>query len=107
LIAPDGHNYRLRKDEETAWHARGSNRNSLGLEFLVQGDHDYGTFIEALKTPYLTKLQYQTGVEQAREWIDLFNIGWVVRHSDLSPGRKVDPGHGFPWHKFLDDIGIA
>jgi len=46
LIAPNGDIYRCRFDEEQAWHARGHNKNTLGIEFLVQGDHNYGSFVE-------------------------------------------------------------
>lgn len=107
LIAPDGTNYRCREDNQRAWHARGFNPNSLGIEFLVPGVHDYGSFIETIKTPYLTDNQYRAGVEQVREWIDLHGITEIARHSDKSPGRKVDPGDGFPWEEFLSDIGMA
>lgn len=106
LGAPDGGIYRCRSAGEIAWHARGHNTNSLGYEFLVEGEHDYASFIERIKTPYVTDAQFKAGVEQVREWIDLFGIKRVVRHSDLSPGRKVDPGTGFPWQEFLSVLGV-
>jgi len=105
LIAPDATNFRLRKDTEGAYHAKGYNINSLGLEALVKGQHDYGSFIETIKTPYLEDGQYDAIVEQTKEWEDMWPIEKVVRHSDLSPERKVDPGAGFPWEQFLFDIG--
>jgi len=105
LIAPDATNYRCRLDTECAYHAAGYNTNSLGIEFLVAGEHNYGTFLEAIRVPYLTKIQYDAGVEQVREWLHLWpTIKKIVRHSDLSPERKVDPGLGFPWQKFLNDV---
>ena len=106
LVAPDGTNYRCRKDTEGAYHALNHNTDSLGIEFLVEGNHNYSSFLKAIKDPYLTKLQYEAGVEQVREWIELYDIHTVVRHSDLSPERKVDPGDGFPWDKFLIDVGV-
>lgn len=106
LVAPDALNYRLRKDTEGAYHAKGFNTDSLGLEFLVAGVHNYNTFLETIKTPYLTDGQYLAGVEQVKEWIDLWPIKKIVRHSDLSPERKVDPGDGFPWQQFLNDVGL-
>ena len=105
LIAPDATNYRCREDNEGAWHARGFNSNSLGIEFLVPGDHDYGSFLKAIDSKYLAEDQYQAGVTQVREWITKFDIKHVDRHCDLSPGRKLDPGAGFPWNRFLIDIG--
>jgi N-acetyl-anhydromuramyl-L-alanine amidase AmpD len=105
LIASDGTNFRCRQDDQHAWHARGHNRDSLGMEFLVPGDHDYRTFIETIKNHYTTTEQYQAGVAQVREWIARYDIERITRHSDISPGRKVDPGRGFPWRKFLVDIG--
>ena len=107
LISPDSINYRLRKDTEGAYHAKGFNSNSLGIEFLVEGMHDYASFIETIKKPYLTDGQYLAGVEQVKEWIDKWPITTIVRHSDISPERKVDPGDGFPWQQFLHDVGMG
>ena len=105
LVAPDATNYRCRKDNEIAYHAKGYNTNSLGLEALVPGEHDYGSFVNTIKQPYLTDGQYLAIVEQTKEWIDLWPIERIIRHSDLSPERKVDPGDGFPWIQFLHDVG--
>lgn len=104
LIAPDGENYRCRKDTQGAYHALGHNTDTLGLEFLVSGVHNYGTFLEAIKSPYLTSQQYQEGVAQVRYWKRVWGITEVLRHSDISPERKVDPGAGFPWKMFMRDI---
>lgn len=104
IAAPDGTIYRCRNDDEGAYHARGFNAGTLGIEVLLAGKHDYESFERGIKTPYVTDAQYQATVEQCREWMHLHNITEVVRHSDLSPGRKVDPGNGFPWKRFLFDL---
>ena len=70
----------------------------------MPGLHSYPTFIEALKKEYLTNDQYLAGVELVNKWRTDYKID---RHSDLSPGRKVDPGTGFPWNQFLADTGFG
>ena len=104
LIAPNGDIYRCRFDEEQAWHARGHNKNTLGIEFLVEGEHDYGSFVDTIKRPYLTKLQMESGLLMVKDWLQLHDIKSIKRHSDISPGRKVDPGAGFPWDHFLGKL---
>jgi len=103
LCKPDGDLIRCRSDEQTAWHARGHNRNSLGIEILVPGIHNYSTFLKAIKkVRWATEEQMVSTAAQVREWMDLYDIpiSKVVRHSDLSPDRKVDPGTGFNWVRF-------
>lgn len=104
LIAPNGDVYVCRFDNERASHARGFNTDSLGVEFLVQGNHNYGTFINKIKTPYLTPEQYESGLMVVRDWKQLHDIQSIDRHSDLSPGRKVDPGLGFPYQEFIRNL---
>ena len=106
LIYPNGDNVRCRNDDQIAWHARGYNTGSLGIEFLVPGDHNYGSFLEAIKHPYVADEAYAEGLYQVREWLNLYPITEISRHSDVSPGRKVDPGDGFPWEDFKHDLGI-
>ena len=105
LITPSGVRIRCRRETQGAYHARGFNRDSLGIEVLVPGVHDYDSFIEAIKTPYMTKTQYHATVDQCREWLDEFHILSIDRHSDVDPERKHDPGDGFPWTDLLSDIG--
>jgi len=104
LVAPNGDIYRCRYDDERASHAKGFNTDSLGIEFLVKGNHDYGTFLETIKTDYITHEQLDAGLEVVKEWLQLHNIKTIERHSDISPGRKVDPGEGFDWKEFVRKI---
>lgn len=104
LVSPDGSVCRLRNDDEGAFHAGGFNTNSLGIEVLVPGNHNYGTFLNAIARPYMTPAQYDAVVAQCRKWMRLYRIKRIVRHSDLSPVRKLDPGDGFPWGQFLIDV---
>lgn len=106
LVAPDGDVYLCRDDDQGAYHARGYNTDSLGIEFLVEGHHNYGSFIEKIKSPYVSEEQLKAGVKAVKSWVKAYNIPRekIVRHSDISPGRKVDPGAGFPWGDFLDEV---
>lgn len=105
LVAPNGDVFMCRAPEEEAWHARGHNKNSLGIEFLVAGEHTYKSFIETIKSPYITDKQLKAGVELVTRWLNNYDITTITRHSDVSPGRKVDPGIGFPWDYFLSLLG--
>jgi len=106
LITPTGDAIICRDDDQGAYHAKGYNTNSLGIEFLVPGHHTYGTFLETIKSPYVGTEQWEAGVTAVRRWREAYDIPLtkIFRHSDLSPGRKVDPGTGFDWDKFLDEI---
>jgi len=104
LVSPDGTVYRCRKDNEGAYHAAGFNTDSLGIEIMVSGKHDYSSFLHTILHRYTTEAQYSALVEQVREWIKRYSITDIKRHSDVSPGRKIDPGAGFDWEKFLEDV---
>ncbi|OFZ67398.1 MAG: hypothetical protein A2V79_09305 [Betaproteobacteria bacterium RBG_16_56_24] len=104
LVVPDGTVIRCRSDDEGAYHARGFNTDSLGIEILVAGQHDYGSFVRTIAQPYLTDAQYAAAVAQCREWVQKHKITRIARHSDVSPGRKLDPGAGFPWDKFISEV---
>ncbi len=100
LITPTGVVIQCREDDEIAWHARDHNTNSIGIEVLVAGEHTYETFIERIKTPWVYGEQYTALVGLSKRFEGLS----FKRHSDVSPGRKFDPGDGFQWETFLKDI---
>jgi len=105
LAASDGDIYICRDPSQGAYHARKFNTNSLGIEFLVAGEHNYASFVSTIAEPdWVSPMQWESGIEVVRGWMQNYNITEVVKHSDLSPGRKVDPGAGFPWDKFQKRI---
>lgn len=104
MVDPDGTIIRCREDNEGAYHARGFNVDSLGIEVLVQGNHNYATFLKAIETKWITPEQYMATLEQCANWMKKYDIRRILRHSDVSPGRKVDPGAGFPWGAFIYDL---
>ena len=104
LVRPDGSVVLCRKPSQGAYHAKGYNTGSLGIEFLVPGVHTYTTFLDAIDAQgWVTEQQLQAGIELVGEWMRKFDIekGCIVQHSQISPGRKWDPGKGFPWSDFL------
>lgn len=100
LIHPDGDITICRSIDQTAYHARSHNHNSLGIEFLVPGLNDYSEFVNAIKSDWVSPAQYDSGVELVKEYIHDAGPQLLIRHSDLDPARKVDPGAGFKWTDF-------
>lgn len=104
---PDGSIIECREVVQGAYHAKGHNRGTLGYEYLVEGRHDYVGWKEIIKSPYLKEGQLEAGTGYIRErWVEGLGILNYRKHSDVSPERKVDPGKGFPWTKFLQNIGV-
>ena len=134
IVGLDGTLLQMVRDEDCAWHCgtsswrgrEGCNRRSLGIEIVNWGrlKKENGSFFcwpEDFSTPYGGPppiaaegdwwTPYPAGqVEQVvslsghlveRHKIPLDN---VVRHSDIAPDRKIDPGPAFPWVEFKDSM---
>jgi N-acetyl-anhydromuramyl-L-alanine amidase AmpD len=101
-LHPDGKFTKMRHTHDIAWHAKGFNINSVGIEVLVPGEWDYDGFIEQIKTDWVTPEQFDSLVEMTAGIMDYYRIlsKDVFMHSRLSPNRKYDPGSGFKWEKF-------
>ena len=122
LIRPNGTYDKMVSSKYKAKHAgvskhgnlTGLNKYYLGLEVLVQGEHNYGTFKEAIKKEEtFFDCQYDLLVDVCKWWMDEYDIPKenIVRHSDVAgdgvrgPGKgKIDPGAGFRWEEFLNRI---
>lgn len=108
LVAPDGTAIRCRDDDQGAWHAKGYNTDSLGIEVLVDGEHNYSTFLEAIEGKWVTGAQYETAVDIVAHWCHKWGIrteaGELDRHCDVDVARKRDPGGGFNWSRFVGDV---
>lgn len=85
---------------ERAWHAGAStfqnhddcNDFSIGIE--LEGEDD---------VPY-TEAQYELLVNITRTLMSEYpeiNLGRIVGHQDISPGRKTDPGRAFDWNYYF------
>lgn len=104
-ITPSGVVIQQREDHKKAWHALGNNDGTIGIEWMVKGVHDYGTFLHKIKEDWVTEDQFNAGVELYKQIMGNHSIEINQRHSDVDPRRKKDPGSGFPWEALLNVIG--
>lgn len=108
LSAPRGELIRCRDDDEMAWHAKGFNRDSLGIEILVPDVYEYSQFLQRIQEPWISRdsEQFAASVDVVADWMRTHGIplGSVKRHCDVDPDRKRDPGKGFPWDAFLSRV---
>lgn len=78
--------------ETTAYHAGksewkdvvGLNSHSIGIELQNSGSHDYTQEQLSLLADVCKAIEKEYGTEE------------ILGHSDIAPGRKVDPGKQFP-----------
>lgn len=106
LIGRDGAVHACVPDERKAWHAGISslhgralcNEFSLGVAFANdQRGEPFTPSALAAGVSLCADLCRRYGIPLTR----------IARHSDVSPGRKVDPGPLFPWADFRIRIGDA
>lgn len=74
------------------------NRYSIGIELVGDGNrHEY------------SEAQYKSLARLVKKlMLDHPSIHpqAIVGHDQISPGRKVDPGSGFHWHRFFKSIYV-
>lgn len=104
LIGRDGRLWHLVDEARRAWHAGpGSwqgrndiNSRSIGIELDNTGRHPF-------PEPQMRVLENLLA-EIRRRW--QIPAGQVIGHSDMAPGRKIDPGARFDWRR-LDRTGLT
>lgn len=108
VIDEDGTTYALVDERDRAWHAgvsywRGrTNLNdfSIGIELVNPGhDHGYRPF---------PRMQLDSLVELCKSICkrNPIKMDHILAHSDVAPGRKIDPGEKFNW-RHLARAGIG
>ena len=108
IVHEDGRIVQMVRESDRAWHAGKSfwhgnvdvNSWSIGIEIVNPG-HDLGY------RPFPNR-QIQAVIALCQDIIDRYGIlpERILAHSDVSPGRKVDPGEKFPWRQ-LAHAGIG
>ena len=99
VVDRDGDVYRLVAEDKRAWHAgvgswRGEddvNSVSIGIEIVNDGPPE----------PYPER-QMRAVVALCRNLAARYPGVEFVGHSDVAPGRKVDPGPLFPWERLAE-----
>lgn len=122
FIKPDGTYDKMIPSPGKAFHdgkslhegVSGLNSHYLGVELLVEGVNDYGSFSKKInQRGTYTQAQFDTTVEVFKYWMEQFNIpvSKVVRHSDVSGDHvrgknkgKTDPGSAFDWDAFKSSL---
>ncbi|MBU2992712.1 N-acetylmuramoyl-L-alanine amidase [Octadecabacter sp. B2R22] len=99
LISPQGELVSLVDEDQRAWHAgAGSwgnvadvNSRSIGIELSNDGFSPFSApLMDAVET-LLSKIMERWAIRPER----------VIAHSDLAPGRKIDPGARFDWARLV------
>ncbi len=104
VVEEDGRIIQLVAEARRAWHAGRSfwagetdlNDASIGIE-IVNAGHPGGL-------PPYPDAQVAAVVALCRDLVGRHPIppARVLAHSDIAPGRKVDPGERFPWRRLFE-----
>jgi N-acetylmuramoyl-L-alanine amidase len=107
-IAKDGTISQMVPDKDIAWQAGRSTWTVDGERVAPSCNPiSLGIELENLNTgkdPY-PEAQYQAALWLTKQLVNTYKIprSQVVRHLDISPGRKTDP-RGFPWERFMAEL---
>lgn len=129
LVKGNGDVAQIVPDALRAWHAgRGSwkglsdvNSFSLGVEIVnwgYDGDHvsediDCSSCVTLPGSPHkwfpFPEEQFQSIATLLVDFKERWHIksSLFIGHSDIAPGRKVDPGPLFPWERLYKEFGIG
>lgn len=105
--------FNLVDEDKRAWHAGVSswagrnnlNDTSIGIEVVNQASDNQGQFTFPPYHPQQVEAIAQLAKDILQRHPDISPTN-VLGHSDISVGRKSDPGPMFPWHElYLRGIG--
>ena len=103
LISRKGIIFNLLCPKYKAWHAGKSKwKNNVNIN-----DYSIGIELEGSDDDIYSDLQYEMLIKITNEIINeypLLDKKSIIGHSDVSPGRKVDPGSKFDWNRFLEAL---
>ncbi|WP_455473872.1 N-acetylmuramoyl-L-alanine amidase [Bartonella sp. B30(2025)] len=105
--------FNLVDENERAWHAGVSswagrsnlNDTSIGIEIVNLAIEKGGKFVFPPYNPIQIDAIKELALNILQRYPDIMPT-YVVGHSDIAIGRKVDPGAAFPWKK-LYEAGVG
>ena len=106
LVARDGELTQFVKFTDRAWHAGQSSYHGRA----ACNDFSIGVELEGLDTLAYEEAQYGALAEVVAALCDAYprlSPERLVGHSDISPGRKTDPGPAFDWERARRAVGAA
>jgi AmpD protein len=106
LVARDGALTQFVKFTDRAWHAGESRYEGRS----ACNDFSIGIELEGADSIPYEAAQYDTLAEVVAALCDAYprlSTGRLVGHSDISPGRKTDPGPAFDWERARRSISAA
>ncbi len=89
--------------DRRAWHAGVS--NFFGRERC--NDFSIGIELEGSDTTAFEPAQYRTLSALVKSLVVHYPVEALAGHSDISPGRKSDPGPRFEWSRLQRDTALA
>jgi len=109
VVGPGGEIYSLVEDQDTAWHVRGRNADTIGIEIVGWADDPtswnpqnvlaLSALVGWLSSTYGIPLVYQATPADTPA-----PRGFVSHHA-LDPSRRSDPGPYFPWEDIKQGAG--
>jgi AmpD protein len=106
VVARDGGLTQYVRFTDRAWHAGESRYNGR----VACNDFSIGVELEGVDTIAYEAAQYDTLAEVVAALCDAYprlSPDRLVGHSDISPGRKTDPGPAFDWERAHRCIAAA
>jgi AmpD protein len=86
-----------------AWHAG----KSIFRGVPDCNDYSIGIELEGSEDDFFSKEQYSSLIIATKAIIETYpsiNKENIIGHSDISPGRKTDPGRFFEWNTYLESL---
>ena len=111
--------YALVPESQRAWHAgishwqgaQALNASSIGIEVVNLGYADAEAQLPLTERHWqeFTPAQIRTLALLLRQLVERYQLAptRLLAHSDIAPGRKVDPGPRFPWHHLHEEYGLG